>query len=239
MLSQLPRHQHLFPDPEMALQEPNGLLAVGGDLSPERLLKAYQQGIFPWFGEGDPILWWSPDPRAVILPSQLHISRSLRKFLRRCDYHCTFNFAFDEVISNCAEQRAYAEGTWITEDMQVAYSHLHALGHAHSVEVWQGPNLVGGLYGMLMGQVFCGESMFHRADNASKIALLALRDHLLPHGLRLIDCQVPNAHLMSLGAVEMPRHSFLHQLALGHHRPMPAEALCAQPIICAFTGNSV
>lgn len=239
MLAQLPRHQHLFPDPMTALAEPNGLLAVGGDLSPERLLKAYQYGIFPWFSPEDPILWWSPDPRGVILPQQLHVSRSLRKFLRRCRYQCSINKAFPEVIQACADQRAELEGTWITEEMEQAYTQLHDMGHAHSVEVWLDGSLIGGLYGVLIGQTFCGESMFHRADNASKIALLALREHLLAGGLRLIDCQLPSDHLISLGAIEMDRKRFLHILALGAHRPMDANLLVPQAIECAFIGNSV
>ncbi|RUO25882.1 leucyl/phenylalanyl-tRNA--protein transferase [Aliidiomarina minuta] len=239
MLAQLSSHQHLFPDPRTALPEPNGLLAVGGDLSPQRLLKAYHQGIFPWFSPEDPILWWSPDPRGVIMPHQLHVSRSLRKFLRRCNYQCSINKAFPEVIQACADQRAELEGTWITGEMEHAYTQLHEMGHAHSIEVWQGDRLIGGLYGVLVGQTFCGESMFHRADNASKIALLALREHLLAGGLRLIDCQLPSLHLNSLGAIEMPRERFLHTLALGVDRPMDPNLLVPQAIDCAFIGNSV
>ena len=209
MISALSAHSLQFPAISGALEEPNGLLAVGGDLSPPRLLEAYRLGIFPWFSDDDPILWWSPDPRGVIFPEQLHISRSLRKFVRNCNYTCTFNQAFAEVISGCIAQREHTEGSWITDDMYEAYCDLHDLGHAHSVEVWSAGRLVGGLYGILNGQVFCGESMFHHADHASKIALMALVQHLSPAGLGLIDCQIPNPHLLSLGAQALPRAEFL------------------------------
>lgn len=198
-----------FPPVSSALEEPNGLLAVGGDLSPARLLEAYRLGIFPWYGDDDPILWWSPDPRGVIYPEQLHISRSLAKFIRRCPYQCTINQAFERVVSGCIEQRVATEGSWITDDMYEAYCDLHDLGHAHSVEVWQDGNLIGGLYGILNGQVFCGESMFHRADHASKIALVSLVKHLVPGGLALIDCQMTNPHLLTLGAQALPRGEFI------------------------------
>ncbi len=156
-----------FPSPELALREPNGLLALGGDLTAPRLLAAYQRGIFPWFNPGEMILWWSPDPRAVLFPEDLHISRSMRRFIRHCPYRFTLNHAFADVISACATERD--EGTWIGRDVQQAYCQLHALGHAHSLEVWLENELVGGLYGVAVGAVFCGESMFSRADNASKV----------------------------------------------------------------------
>lgn len=188
------------------------MLAVGGDLSVPRLIQAYRQGIFPWFSEGDPILWWSPDPRGVIWPEQLHISRSLRKFLKRCDYRCTINIAFEQVVSGCIQQRAELEGSWITDDMYEAYCNLHDAGHAHSIEVWQGEQLVGGLYGVMNGRIFCGESMSHRADHASKVALIALIKHFTPAKLALIDCQMLNPHLSSLGATSLSRTEFIHCL---------------------------
>lgn len=201
-----------FPSVSSALSEPNGLLAIGGDLSPERLTAAYANGIFPWFSEGDPILWWSPDPRAVIFIERLHISRSLRKFARQRLYNYSINRSFAQVVHGCIEQRQYTDGTWITEAMFAAYCDLHQRGIAHSIEVWQGNTLVGGLYGILQGHMFCGESMFHRADNASKLALLALVQHLEVAGLRLIDCQMPNPHLRSLGAETIPRARFIDYL---------------------------
>ncbi len=169
-VTQLSSQSFIFPSPELALREPNGLLALGGDLTAPRLLAAYQRGIFPWFNPGEMILWWSPDPRAVLFPEDLHISRSMRRFIRHCPYRFTLNHAFADVISACATERD--EGTWIGRDVQQAYCQLHALGHAHSLEVWLENELVGGLYGVAVGAVFCGESMFSRADNASKSALM-------------------------------------------------------------------
>lgn len=202
----------LFPSPALALNDPNGLLAVGGDLSPDRILSAYRQGIFPWFNPGDPILWWSPSPRTVIFPEHLHISKSLRKVIRSGTYRVSFDHCFTDVMRACAAPRAYANGTWISEEMIASYTELHKRGHAHSVEVWktQGENeeLVGGLYGMALGKIFFGESMFSRADNASKVALAFLVDQLKVWDFKLIDCQVANDHLFSLGAVEIPREEF-------------------------------
>ncbi|RUO44087.1 leucyl/phenylalanyl-tRNA--protein transferase [Aliidiomarina taiwanensis] len=219
-----------FPPLETALHEPDGLLVAGGDLSPTRLLQAYQQGIFPWYSEGDPILWWSPYTRAAFWPEQIHTSRSLRKFLRKNLYSYTINYAFSDVIKSCAEVHSAVTGTWITPDMMQAYQALHQQGHAHSIEVWSQGALVGGLYGVLVGQVFCGESMFHRADHASKCALLALKSHFQPHGLQLIDCQVPNPHLMRLGAVVLPRHEYLHALAKYGHKNVSQQALAPQKV---------
>ncbi|MCA7012027.1 leucyl/phenylalanyl-tRNA--protein transferase [Dickeya dadantii] len=199
-----------FPNPETALRDPNGLLAYGGDLSPERLLSAYRQGIFPWFSPGEPILWWCPDPRAVLFPAQFHLSRSMKKFMRRSDYRVTLNQAFEAVISACASERE--EGTWIGRDIVRAYIQLHLSGLAHSVEVWRGAELVGGLYGIAQGALFCGESMFSRADNASKYALAAFMQHFVRHGGQLIDCQVLNDHTASLGAGDIPRREFLNAL---------------------------
>lgn len=202
----------LFPSPALALNEPNGLLAAGGDLSPERILAAYQHGIFPWFNPGDPILWWSPSPRAVIYPSQLHISKSLRKVIRSETYRVSFDHSFSEVMRACAAPRADADGTWISQDIIAGYSALHERGFAHSVEVWRQnglhEELVGGLYGMALGRIFFGESMFSRADNASKVGFAYLVQQLLAWDFQLIDCQVANNHLFSLGAVEISREEF-------------------------------
>jgi len=201
-----------FPSPALALRDPDGLLAAGGDLSAERLLAAYQRGIFPWFNEGQPILWWSPDPRAVLIPSELHISRSLRRTLNRDQLTVTVDQAFAAVIANCAESRA-STGTWITPEMREAYLELHELGHAHSVETWQGANLVGGLYGVNIGRAFAGESMFSAVTDASKVALVRLVRHCQALGVAMIDCQLPTAHLTSLGSRSLPRAEFLGQLA--------------------------
>ncbi|WP_392561858.1 leucyl/phenylalanyl-tRNA--protein transferase [Orbus sturtevantii] len=199
----------IFPDPNDGLIEPNGLLAVGGDLSSSRLLAAYQQGIFPWFSEGEPILWWSPDPRAVIDPQQLHNSRSFKKFLQRSDYRVSINTDFSAVIAGCAR---YHKQTWITDDMLAAYLKLHQLGFAHSIEVWQNNRLIGGLYGIAQGALFCGESMFSSQTNASKVGLYAFCQHFILHGGALIDCQVLNDHTASLGAFELPREVYLTYL---------------------------
>ena len=209
----------VFPDPQQALNEPNGLLAVGGDLTSTRLLAAYQHGIFPWFSPGEPILWWSPDPRCVFRTDAIHVSRSLRRQLRACDWALSADRAFDDVVRACAAPRADAEGTWIVPAMRVAYGRLHRMGHAHSVEVWQGDNLVGGIYGIAIGRMFAGESMFSRASGGSKIALLALARALQRWEFPLLDAQVPNPHLMSLGAIELPRAEFLRQMAPLTHAP--------------------
>lgn len=198
-----------FPDPGYALEEPNGLLAVGGDLSPARLLNAYRQGIFPWFSEGQPILWWSPDPRAVLIPDQFRPSRSLRKSLRKRPFRVSLDTAFAEVIEACSKPRKDGAGTWITEEMKQAYAQLHRIGFAHSVECWEGDMLVGGLYGVSMGKVFFGESMFSRLTDASKIGFAHLVEQLKEWGFGLIDCQVSSGHLASLGAKDIPRDEFL------------------------------
>ncbi|MCV9879948.1 leucyl/phenylalanyl-tRNA--protein transferase [Brenneria izbisi] len=209
-LYQLSSDSLYFPDPADALEEPNGLLAYGGDLTPARLKMAYRQGIFPWYSPGDPILWWSPNPRAVLFPAGLHISRSMKKFLRKHDFTVTINHAFDEVITACASE--HAGGTWITPEIIAAYGALHKSGQAHSVEVWQNSALIGGLYGLAQGSLFCGESMFSRADNASKYALLTFQQHFIHHGGVLIDCQVLNSHTASLGVCEIARERFLQFL---------------------------
>jgi leucyl/phenylalanyl-tRNA--protein transferase len=201
-----------FPNVEKALDDPNGLLAVGGDLTKERILAAYRQGIFPWYEESQPILWWSPQPRAVLYPDQVYINRSLRKALRRADYSVSFDTAFNEVIEGCAELSPKRQGTWITDDMHAAYQGLHRAGWAHSVEVWRDGELIGGLYGMAIGQVFFGESMFSREANASKIALVHLCGQLQKWGYPLIDCQVGNDYLDSMGAQEISRENFKQHL---------------------------
>jgi len=208
MLTWLQRNTLTFPPLAKAMREPNGLLAAGGDLSAERLIQAYRHGCFPWFSEGQPILWWSPDPRTVIFPDELHVSRSLGKLLRQQRYTVTFDQDFAAVIQACAAPRAYADGTWITEGIQSAYQALHKRGYAHSVEVWDNGELVGGLYGLAMGQLFFGESMFSRADNASKFGFVTLTRQLQAWGFVLIDCQMPNDHLHSLGARAIPRSEF-------------------------------
>ncbi len=202
-----------FPPVSKALKTPNGLLAAGGDLSPERLLTAYKQGIFPWFNPGEPILWWSPNPRCVIHPKELHISRSLRKTLKRTQYRVTFNQAFTDVIKACSAPRADQQGTWISQEMIAAYTLLHQQGIAHSVEVWREDQLVGGLYGLALGSLFFGESMFSRTTDASKIAFSFLCVQLNEWEFKLIDCQVHNPHLESLGATLISREDFCAMLS--------------------------
>ncbi|MDP2805703.1 MAG: leucyl/phenylalanyl-tRNA--protein transferase [Gallionellaceae bacterium] len=198
-----------FPPLQDALIEPNGLLAAGGDLSPSRLLDAYRQGIFPWFNEGDPVLWWSPDPRMVLFPNEFKLSNSLRKTIRQGEFEIRFDTAFEQVMRACAAPRDGQAGTWIIEDMIHAYCELHRQGYAHSVEVWMKGELVGGLYGMAVGKMFYGESMFSRQPNASKIALAHLAKQLERWGFGLIDCQMKTPHLTSLGAREIPRDEFI------------------------------
>lgn len=225
MLTWLQRDSLDFPPLNKALREPNGLLAAGGDLQPERLIQAYRHGCFPWFQDGQPILWWSPDPRTVLLPDELHISRSLGKLLRQGRYRVTFDQAFADVIRACAAPRSYAAETWITTPMQEAYLELHRRGLAHSVEVWSEGELVGGLYGLAMGQLFFGESMFSRADNASKVAFTTLVERLKAWGFVLIDCQMPTEHLLSLGARSIPRAAFADYLSQHLDRPSRADWL--------------
>ena len=213
-----------FPDPALAETEPNGLLAVGGDLSPQRLRSAYRLGIFPWYGAGQPILWWSPDPRLVLFPDRLRISRSLRKTLRRGAFTVSLDRDFGAVIRACAAPRADAGGTWIVPAMARAYERLHVLGLAHSAEAWRGDELAGGLYGVAMGRVFFGESMFSRVSDASKVALAYLARCLSAWGYALIDCQVYTPHLASLGAVEMPRAEFQRRLAEAIDQPVAGHA---------------
>lgn len=209
-----PRDPHQpFPPAHLAMRDPNGLLAIGGDLSVPRMLRAYSQGIFPWYNPDEPILWWCPDPRAILRPDQMQVSRSLQKSIRRGDYAVTLDRAFSEVLEACAAERARSRGTWLGPDMQRGYSALHRQNHAHSVEVWRGGELIGGLYGVAIGRVFFGESMFSRASDASKIALYYLCRQLQQWSYEMIDCQISSAHLMSLGAQEIGRDQFLNLLA--------------------------
>lgn len=202
-----------FPPLEQALDEPDGLLAAGGDLSPARLLAAYRRGIFPWYSAGQPVLWWTPNPREVLLPAEFRCTRSLAKTLRNRGFEVTFDREFAAVVRACAARRENSAGTWITPEMHAAYCELHALGHAHSVEVRREGELVGGLYGVLMGRVFFGESMFSRERDASKVAFARLVERALVAGLQLIDCQLPTAHLRSLGSRPMVRAEFSRQVA--------------------------
>jgi leucyl/phenylalanyl-tRNA--protein transferase len=199
----------VFPHPSRALREPNGLLAAGGDLEPLRLLAAYRQGIFPWYQEGQPILWWSPDPRAVLWPEDVRVSRSLRRSMRRRGFEFRVDTAFEAVVAHCAEPRSYGGGTWITPAMAAAYARLHRLGWAHSFETWADGQLVGGMYGVAIGRAFFGESMFTRVTDASKVALVRAVAFLQARGTAVVDCQVASAHTKSLGAVDIPRERFL------------------------------
>jgi leucyl/phenylalanyl-tRNA--protein transferase len=208
-----------FPDPRKALGEPNGLLAFGGDLSPRRLLAAYAQGIFPWFNEDEPLLWWSPDPRCVFHTAALRVNRSLRRRLAEVSWRVTVDHAFRDVVEACAAPRPGQAGTWIVPAMVDAYANLHTLGHAHSVEVWDGKRLVGGIYGIAVGRLFCGESMFSRQSGGSHTALVALAQLLRRWDFPLIDAQVTNPHLLQLGAAEYPRAQFLRMVAQLTHLP--------------------
>ena len=205
-------NRNLFPPVDQAT--PEGLLAIGGDLSSDRILAAYRHGIFPWYSEGQPILWWSPDPRAVLYPDDLKISRSLARTIKKGAYRVTFDRAFNAVIRGCAAPRHKDPdgGTWITQDMVNAYSRLHEQGYAHSVETWRNGQLVGGLYGLALGRGFFGESMYSRATDASKVALVALVERLKQLEYDFIDCQLPSRHILSLGAIEVPREHFLSAL---------------------------
>lgn len=202
-----------FPSIETACNVPDGLLAAGGDLSEARLLYAYRHGIFPWYSEGQPILWWSPDPRCVIFPDRLHISRRTRRALRHSNFEIRFDSACDTVIARCAEDRPGQDGTWITREMRAAYAALHDSGWVHSIETWSNGELVGGMYGLAIGKAFFGESMFSAETNASKAAMLALCQLLVEQDFRLLDCQVESPHLVTLGAERVPRRRFADMLA--------------------------
>jgi len=202
-----------FPPVEMAWDEPNGLLAFGGDLSPTRLINAYKSGIFPWYNPDEPIYWWTPNPRAVLYPGKIYLSRSLRKAIRNKGYTITFDKQFSQVVHSCAEPRLDSGGTWITNEMHLAYIRLHQIGVAHSVEVWNKDKmLVGGLYGVSSGGVFSGESMFSKERDTSKIAFIALAWHMQHWGYSIIDCQIENPHLSSMGAENIPREEYLQIL---------------------------
>ena len=218
-----------FPDPANAETDPDGLLAIGGDLTPTRLLNAYASGIFPWYNPGDPILWWSPDPRMVLFPDQLKISRSLNKTLRQNRYQVSIDQAFSDVISGCSEPRETQDGTWLSPGMISAYETLFQQGYAHSVEAWRDGDLVGGLYGVALGRVFFGESMFSRSRDASKVAFVHLVRTLSDAGFELIDCQVYTQHLESLGAQLIPRQVFLQELRMTAGKSTLAEWLPHPP----------
>jgi len=223
-----------FPPTSQALDEPNGLLAVGGDLEANTLLCAYAQGIFPWFETDQEILWWSPDPRLTLKSDEIHVSRSLRKAIRQCDWRLQYDTAFADVVSHCAQadRNQPASGTWITPDMRAAYCILHGLGVAHSVEVYDDNTLIGGLYGILLGNMFFGESMFSLKSNASKMAFVGLSKLCRDHGIGVIDCQVHNEHLVSLGAQSMARKDFENHLRDAIKNPMTdvfANPLCLLP----------
>ncbi len=208
-----------FPDPENALKDPDGLLAIAGCLSPQRIINAYRHGIFPWYNPGEPILWWSPDPRLVLFPDRIKISRSLRKTLRKHIFQITFDQAFCKVVEGCAAPRKQEHGTWISSEMKKAYMQLHQQGVAHSVEAWHDGQLVGGLYGLAIGRIFFGESMFHVQTNASKAAFITLTQQLVQWNYQLIDCQVHSEHLVSLGAELIKRSTFTRLLR--QHCPHP------------------
>ena len=228
MIQRIDQHNPDFPSTRQALRSPNGLLAIGGDLSLSRLLRAYERGIFPWYQDPQPILWWSPDPRTVLFPGELKISRSLRRAMRKSAYRISADRDFRRVVAGCAAPRKKDTGSWITGDMRAAYIELHQAGYAHSVEVWnRDGDLVGGLYGVALGQVFFGESMFSKESNASKMALAATLRILADKGYRMIDCQVRSEHLVSLGARDIPRLDFEKHLAqtVGMNRPTPRWSL--------------
>lgn len=231
-----------FPHIDDALVEPEGLLAAGGDLGSARLIEAYRRGIFPWYDDGQPILWWSPDPRCVLRPREFHVSRSLRRALRKSSMEIRFNTVFSDVIRACAEPRPSQTGTWITADMIVAFERLHDEGWAHSIEVWDGGELAGGIYGIAIGRMFFGESMFSRLTNASKFGLLALSRIMSDEGFALLDCQVVSAHLTTLGARMIPRSEFAAILAEACEPPLAFEKWPDAPIkvaeLQAFLHNS-
>jgi len=214
-----------FPSPNTALVDPDGLLCAGGDLQPATIVSAYSQGIFPWFSDGQPILWWTPDPRMVLLPNELKVTRSLRKVIRQGKFEVTFDTAFDRVIDSCAEPREPGGGTWIVAEIQNAYKQLHKQGVAHSVECWLGDRLVGGLYGVAIGRVFFGESMFSRVSDASKVAFVTLVDKLRQDKFELIDCQQQTRHLASFGAQPISRAAFLQRLGDLINSAQPIESV--------------
>ena len=223
-----------FPPVESAFREPDGLLAAGGDLSPERLLDAYRHGIFPWYSHGQPILWWSPDPRTVFATDRVHVSTRLKRWLRHCDWTIAADRNFAGVMRACAAPRATQTGTWITSEMYSAYCWLHSLGHAHSVEVYDGNTLAGGIYGVAIGRMFFGESMFSAETNGSKVALIALCRVLREWGFTLLDAQVASEHLATLGAIQMPRSEFVAHVAKACAEPFASGPWCERwPLLSA------
>lgn len=223
-----------FPPLNCALQEPNGLLALGGDLSAERLISAYRQGIFPWYNQGEPVLWWSPNPRAIIPLEQLRVNRTLRKFLKQCPYSITLNTAFEEVIEYCADAPFRKEGTWIIDEMIDAYNALHQKGYAHSIEVWNEGKLVGGLYGIAINGYFSGESMFYSQSNASKVALVALANLLKTQNISFIDCQIANPFLEDMGCINLPRDAFIKQQMKEVAKQLPDRFWLPRPLELAI-----
>ncbi|MGP9800711.1 leucyl/phenylalanyl-tRNA--protein transferase [Rheinheimera sp. NSM] len=230
-LPELSAHDVSFPPLHRALSNPDGLLAMGGDLSPARLISAYSQAIFPWFSEGDPLLWWSPSQRAIFAPDTLKLNRTLKKQLNRYQLHFSVNTAFAQVMAHCAAPRAKQPGTWILPEMQQAYQQLHLQGYAHSIEVWQQDRLVGGLYGVLVGSLFCGESMFNLLPDTAKLALVALQQHLQQVAPGWIDCQMPNPFLLQLGARSLPRADYVSLLQTSAAQQTPASHWLAGPLI--------
>lgn len=233
-LYQLSQNNNTFPDPSLALDDPDGLLAIGGCLSVSRLKNAYSQGIFPWFSEYEPIMWWSPSERGIIELDDFHISKSLRKEVRKHPVKVTINNAFEEVIEACRDQRLDSDGTWITTHMLDAYIEAHQAGIAHSIEAWRDGELAGGLYGIMQHGVFCGESMFHYQSNCSKLAMWALVNWLQRHNAHFIDCQLENPYLMSLGAKVIPRADFFTKLNNAQHYVMPNEMWQPQELTAIY-----
>ncbi|MDP2715976.1 leucyl/phenylalanyl-tRNA--protein transferase [Rheinheimera sp.] len=234
-LPELSAHDVSFPPLHRALSNPDGLLAMGGDLSPSRLISAYSQAIFPWFSESDPLLWWSPSQRAIFAPDTLKLNRTLKKQLKRYQLHFSVNTAFAQVMAHCAAPRAKQPGTWILPEMQQAYQQLHLQGHAHSIEVWQQDTLVGGLYGVLVGNLFCGESMFNLLPDTAKLALVALQYHLQQVAPGWIDCQMPNPFLLQLGAQSLPRADYVSLLHRSAAQQIPASHWQAGSLILELT----
>jgi leucyl/phenylalanyl-tRNA--protein transferase len=234
-----PRSDEAFPSVDTALAEPNGLLAAGGDLSPARLLDAYRHGIFPWYSAGEPILWWSPDPRMVFRTGQMHVPAKLRRFLRDCDWTIHADSAFAEVMRACAAPRPKQPTTWITREMFEAYCRLHELGHAHSFEVYAGADLVGGIYGVAVGRMFYGESMFSAVPNGSKVALLGLCRALHEWQFPLLDAQVRSEHLVSLGAIDLPRTQFARDIARLTEQPGIHGAWCERAASTDLTPRAI
>jgi leucyl/phenylalanyl-tRNA--protein transferase len=230
LIYQLNPFDHSFPPASKAIKDPNGLLAFGGDLSVQRLLNAYHNGIFPWYSDGEPLMWWSPDPRGILRFDDLYINRSFAKFLKKNPYTLSVNKAFESVISYCSSVPRGGDGTWITPEMTQAYIQLHQQGHAHSIEVWDDNELVGGLYGVLVGSCFCGESMFHLKSNASRVAYWGLVNWLKEHGGQFIDCQMQNDFLATLGVCEIPRELYLKQLTQAKQILLPKSMWIPQMI---------